>query len=763
MNSSVVSIHYQLHKTAAKSQQLVKINLEHYNQQVSCTFPFTESSRGSSSHSLSNIERQIDELDLISFNIDENSQQAKNVGSNEEDPYNKLKESILKLNENRSQIVPYNNANQQATPQSFTQIYSTPSANSYNPYYSQQMYFNPSYYPRIGFERFIPQQQPYTNYSTYNYSHVTHHQQQQAYGFYSQNQLSWNRTQVQSSPLATLPSSNQLGQQSIPTTTTSVVRMETPQIMAPESIKSFQSSSSSKSSVAASSSTYSQRNASTPQENLINLDEGDDSNFFSNILQAFDPLTSKNEEASKSYYTDQDPFDYIYSGGTQYSDPLYEAVVRGERSVTSPKNRNRIDEISSEYYGTVESIKKQIESDQDEPPPLPPRNSSVSNSSINSQQFYTNNVYSKKLYENILERRKFDRDSLAFYKMVKDLRSKYEYSDEISNIGHVVASMLDSKYFNVSSIKILVYPSFECFNLPNDHQKNYKIKSSSENYQKLDKYLDPVTFTCDINSSISHVIMQVLTVLENELSGSVENYVLKTIGSQEWLSANSTLGQLEYIHNSIKLEKDVQLGLFPKKDEYLKVIARSSQDDERDAQLKIENILPKEPNTSISYETLIILLETLEMEIDKLEAFCETPNHSSLNASGVIQAVKAICALLGSIDTFELYKAINELKSTCDEQMRNILVSLFKVNLIITFTIVILFQQPPFKRGATIKIVDKNNHYSDVSLQPRSFSGEIKSLCDEIRDSVQHLLEVYSQAFHVNFSVNRPTWQSRKY
>ena len=405
------------------------------------------------------------------------------------------------------------------------------------------------------------------------------------------------------------------------------------------------------------------------------MDDADESNFFANILDAFDPLSSKNEEASNAYYTDQDPFDYIYSGGTQYSDPLYEAVIRSDRSVTSPKNQSTQD-ISSEYYSSG-SIKEDKYS-QDEPPPLPPRNSSHSNQheTINSQQFYTNNQYSKKLYENIVERRKYDKDSMAFYKMVKDLRSKYNFSDTASNVGHVVAATLDSTYLNVSIIKILVYPSFECFNLPNNYLQNYKIKSNTENYQKLDTYLDPVAFTCDINSTALHVIMQVLTNLENELSGSAENYALKTIGSQEWLSPLSCLSQLEYIHNSIKLEKDVQLGLFPQKDEYMKVIARTHQDDCRDAQLKIENILPKDPVTSISYESLIILLETLEMEIDKLESASTSQIYSSFNASGVIQAVKAICALLGAIDTFELFTAITKLKNTCDEQLRNMHVSI---------------------------------------------------------------------------------------
>lgn len=36
-----------------------------------------------------------------------------------------------------------------------------------------------------------------------------------------------------------------------------------------------------------------------------------------------------------SYYAEYDPFDYLYSGGTQYSDPVYEAVNKLERAEVS--------------------------------------------------------------------------------------------------------------------------------------------------------------------------------------------------------------------------------------------------------------------------------------------------------------------------------------------------------------------------------------------------------------------------------------------
>ena len=237
--------------------------------------------------------------------------------------------------------------------------------------------------------------------------------------------------------------------------------------------------------------------------------------------------------------------------------------------------------------------------------------------------------------------------------------------------------------------------------------------------------------------------MQVIITMENLFEGSPEDFVLKTIGAQEWLSDTSvTLSQLQYVHESIALEKDILLGFFPKKDEHLKAIARTRIDDVRDGDLKIENILPKDPftSTSISYDTLIILLETLEMEIDKLETSAgSVSSYSPLNASGVIQACRAICSLLGCIDTFELFNAINRLRETCD------------------------LQQATLQKATAIDILSEKGNYARVSIRPRNNNEKIKFHSDEIRDAILNLLEIYTQAFQVNYSIKRPQWNSGKF
>lgn len=47
--------------------------------------------------------------------------------------------------------------------------------------------------------------------------------------------------------------------------------------------------------------------------------------------------TAETMSESTTYYSEYDPFDYLYSGsGTQYSDPVYEAVVRSDHTPMSP-------------------------------------------------------------------------------------------------------------------------------------------------------------------------------------------------------------------------------------------------------------------------------------------------------------------------------------------------------------------------------------------------------------------------------------------
>ncbi|KAM7355935.1 phosphatidylinositol-4-phosphate 3-kinase catalytic subunit Pi3K68D isoform 2-T2 [Cochliomyia hominivorax] len=481
---------------------------------------------------------------------------------------------------------------------------------------------------------------------------------------------------------------------------------------------------------------------------LIDLMHEDDSRV--SVLEAFDPLLNEdndgNDNASDctSFYAEYDPFDYLYSGGsTQYSDPVYEAVNKLDNAAVSPN-------VSSTGWRSQPSIdycqKDEISvtstGSRSPAPPLPPRNSGghsngPSTSSFNSfskdYEIYapvltSSNVLdrrktSTRLYEIVTDQRTVDLELLDFYYMVKDLRQHYPYDDENTNVGHIIASEFNYHYPLETSIKILVHPSLNAL-FPDS-------EAASPNKGQYKGYGAPVQFTCDINTPVEMVISQAFYSLEGQIRGHVNDYAVRPIGVAEWLSNSSKLSQLECVHNSLKLEKDVQLGLCLKTDDNMKVIARTQRDDKNESELRPEDVLPNEVATTISYESMMILIETLETEIDKLEsAASDTNSRTVLSCSGVVQGVKAICALLGSIDTLELADCVAKLKHVCEDN------------------------QPKYKSSSTNpEIINDCGDYAEVSLRPRSILEQIKVKCNKLRDAVQELIELYSNVFRVGFSV----------
>lgn len=224
--------------------------------------------------------------------------------------------------------------------------------------------------------------------------------------------------------------------------------------------------------------------------------------------------------------------------------------------------------------------------------------------------------------------------------------------------------------------------------------------------------------------------------------GTVDDYILKPIGINEWLQPTSKLSQLDCVHQSIKLEEDVQLGLWPRSSADLGALARTERDDKCVADIKMEHIVVNEAVEQINYNNLIILLETLEDEIAKLESNAVEPRpHAILSHSGVVQAVKMICALFGSIDTININAAIDDLNSTMH------LSSVYDSH------------DAPIK-GGIFEVNSDIGDYTEVKLRPKTQSEQIRHSCDRVREAVESLIDTFSHAFRVNFSVNRPLFHT---
>lgn len=134
-------------------------------------------------------------------------------------------------------------------------------------------------------------------------------------------------------------------------------------------------------------------------------------------------------------------------------------------------------------------------------PPLPPRNTVEHYATV--QQHDRRKVYTK-LYENVVVRKTYDPELVAFYGMVKQLRGQYKYNDTATNVGHIVAAEFSNRYPDKTSIKLLVHPSLTCMN---DERKRISVRSdsgesgainvNSNDKGQVDGYGPPFAFTCD--------------------------------------------------------------------------------------------------------------------------------------------------------------------------------------------------------------------------------------------------------------------------
>lgn len=73
---------------------------------------------------------------------------------------------------------------------------------------------------------------------------------------------------------------------------------------------------------------------------------------------------------------------------------------------------------------------------------------------------------------------------------------------------------------------------------------------------------------------MEHVVLNVACSLEDEDTVRVDKYCLRVWGLAEYLAPNTNLAQYEYVHQCIKLEKDIELAI-ERKDQMKKSIART--------------------------------------------------------------------------------------------------------------------------------------------------------------------------------------------
>ncbi|XP_023217148.1 phosphatidylinositol 4-phosphate 3-kinase C2 domain-containing subunit alpha-like [Centruroides sculpturatus] len=285
------------------------------------------------------------------------------------------------------------------------------------------------------------------------------------------------------------------------------------------------------------------------------------------------------------------------------------------------------------------------------------------------------------------------------------LRSEFPYDDYHTNVGLVISPSIDSYREDTLSIKLVIHSTISD---------------------------QPVSFTCDVNTSVEHIISHAIcTIFDNISNMNMDDFVLKIYGLSEYFSADSVLANYEYVHLCHKFDKVVELMLIETKD-LQRPLARTLQDDNNDINCKPESLLHIFSQGVISCDSVNILLDTLSKEVEKMKICASKLNRETLHPQGVIQAVKAICTLLCHIETVEITDAVESLIQVC-----------------------LLFgkSEPVMELDL---LVSKTNT-SDTNSETKTKLLQLLNLAlVHLHEAVNQLLSLYSQTFKVDFDVSKP-------
>ncbi|XP_041472196.1 phosphatidylinositol 4-phosphate 3-kinase C2 domain-containing subunit beta-like [Lytechinus variegatus] len=230
-----------------------------------------------------------------------------------------------------------------------------------------------------------------------------------------------------------------------------------------------------------------------------------------------------------------------------------------------------------------------------------------------------------------------DEEGETFAQTVSRLRKNYPSIDTLTNRGFV-SSLIFSKRMQEDmemSVKVVLLR-------PNDS--------------------GPITFTCDVNTSIQHVISQALCYVEGDIDISSDSFVLKVPGHSEYMYNETSLANYEYVQECYKFDQDVRLTLVRREKMDLS-LARTSADDEGDVGMStFSNLFDRPVTTSVSKMGINVLMDAFTTESEKLKKAVEAKVHQPY-VGPLVQTVKAICATLASVESNSVTMAVKILQT----------------------------------------------------------------------------------------------------
>ncbi|XP_071493247.1 phosphatidylinositol 4-phosphate 3-kinase C2 domain-containing subunit beta-like [Diadema antillarum] len=230
-----------------------------------------------------------------------------------------------------------------------------------------------------------------------------------------------------------------------------------------------------------------------------------------------------------------------------------------------------------------------------------------------------------------------DEEGETFAQTISRLRKNYPSIDTMTNRGFV-SSLIFSKR------------SYE------DMETSVKVVLLRKDVSR------PIIFTCDVNTSIQHVISQALCYIEGSVDISSDSFVLKVPGFSEYLYNETSLGDYEYVQECYKLDRDVRLVLVRIEDVDTS-LGRTSADDEGDVGMStFSNLFDRPITTSVSKMGINVLMDAFTTESEKLKKAVQAKVHQPY-VGPLVQTVKAICATLASVESNSVTMAVKILQT----------------------------------------------------------------------------------------------------
>ncbi|CAH1258936.1 PIK3C2B [Branchiostoma lanceolatum] len=302
-----------------------------------------------------------------------------------------------------------------------------------------------------------------------------------------------------------------------------------------------------------------------------------------------------------------------------------------------------------------------------------------------------------------------DEEASIFAQVVSKLRMEYKYDHATTNPGHLVSPILRYQHCREdSTLKVIIHT----------------LQQNSE----------PVTFTCDVETSVSHLVSQaVVSLLDDDTDVSVDDFALKVCGREEFLANDTTLGDYEYVQDCEKFDLDVALVLYPR-DAIPHRLARTAEDDAKDTKTSnLNHFIDNPVRTAVSKRGLGVLVDAFYNEADKLKSHASL-DWESCKSNGVAQAIKALCATLASLETVEVSKAVARLKRAVPVPTQHSIAG------------------PEGLMASEISRASMVNNIANLSKEQRQ--GEVNLALEEVTAAILALVDMYSSAFDTDFTTN---------